>query len=131
MLRKEFIGEKRRIGAGNALLKIAWYGSEFLGVAASLLRSPAKAEDVGAGVELSVDGLGKIDQAALVETIKEDFRRSYFVTGNLALDAYEEECEFADPAGSFRGLSRFKRNYTNFGYLLRKIEYETHEMGQY
>lgn len=39
-------------------------------------------------------------------------------SGNLSVDAYEEECEFADPAGSFRGLNRFKRNCTNFGYLL-------------
>ncbi|KAK6141041.1 hypothetical protein DH2020_023135 [Rehmannia glutinosa] len=104
----------------NVLLKIAWYGSEFLGIAASFLRSPAKSEDARAGVELGVDGFGKIDRAAVVETIKEDFRRSYFVTGNLAVDAYEEDCEFADPAGSFRGLSRFKRNCTNFGYLLER-----------
>lgn len=40
--------------------------------------------------------------------------------GNLTLDAYEEDCEFADPAGSFRGLRRFKRNCTNFGSLLEK-----------
>ncbi|CAA0838950.1 Nuclear transport factor 2 (NTF2) family protein [Striga hermonthica] len=106
----------------NLVLKIAWYGSELLGVAASLLRSPAKAEDAGAAVELAVDGLGKVDRAAVVETIKEDFRRSYFVTGNLALDAYEEDCEFADPAGSFRGLSRFKRNCTNFGYLIERSD---------
>ncbi|KAL2511339.1 Nuclear transport factor 2 (NTF2) family protein [Abeliophyllum distichum] len=65
-------------------------------------------------------GLGKIDRASVVETIKEDFQRSYFVTGNLTLDAYEKDCEFADPAGSFRGLSRFKRNCTNFGYLVEK-----------
>ncbi|GER46381.1 nuclear transport factor 2 family protein [Striga asiatica] len=104
------------------VLKIAWYGSELLGVAASLLRSPAKSEDTGAAVELAVDGLGKVDRAAVVETIKEDFRRSYFVTGNLALDAYEEDCEFADPAGSFRGLSRFKRNCTNFGYLIERSD---------
>lgn len=38
----------------------------------------------------------------------------------MTLDAYEEECEFADPAGSFRGLNRFKRNCTNFGYLLER-----------
>ncbi|KAL7083194.1 hypothetical protein ACP275_14G147000 [Erythranthe tilingii] len=104
----------------NVLLKIAWYGSEFLGVAASFLRSPAKIGDAGASAELSVDVSGKIDRAAVVETIKEDFQRSYFVTGNLALDAYEEDCEFADPAGSFKGLSRFKRNCTNFGYLLER-----------
>jgi hypothetical protein len=40
--------------------------------------------------------------------------------GNLTLRAYEEDCEFADPAGSFRGLRRFKRNCTNFGSLLEK-----------
>ncbi|KAL9141978.1 hypothetical protein ABFS82_14G139500 [Erythranthe guttata] len=65
----------------NVLLKIAWYGSEFLGVAASFLRSPAKFGDAGASTELSVDVSGKIDRAAVVETIKEDFQRSYFVTG--------------------------------------------------
>lgn len=65
----------------NVLLKIAWYGSEFLGVAASLLRSPEKVRDAGASVELSVDESGKIDRAAVVGTIKEDFDRSYFVTG--------------------------------------------------
>ncbi|PIN06407.1 hypothetical protein CDL12_21037 [Handroanthus impetiginosus] len=102
----------------NLLLKIAWYGSEFLGIAASVLRSPTKMEDRGDDKEISVDEFGKTDRAAVVETIKEDFGRSYFVTGNLTVDAYEEDCEFADPAGSFRGLSRFKRNCTNFGYLL-------------
>lgn len=65
----------------NVLLKIAWYGSEFLGIAASFLRSPAKTGDSGGDVELSVDGFGKIDRAAVVESIKEDFQRSYFVTG--------------------------------------------------
>jgi hypothetical protein len=42
--------------------------------------------------------------------------------GNLTLRAYEEDCEFADPAGSFRGLRRFKRNCTNFGSLLEKSD---------
>ncbi|XP_073025891.1 uncharacterized protein [Primulina eburnea] len=86
----------------NVLLKIAWYGSEFLGIAASFLRSPTRTEDAGGGVtELSIDGLGKIDRAVVVAVIKEDVQRSYFVTGKLTLDAYEENCEFADPASSF------------------------------
>ncbi|KAL2552936.1 Nuclear transport factor 2 (NTF2) family protein [Forsythia ovata] len=104
----------------NLLLKIAWYGSEFLGIAASFLRSSNEIDDRERNLELSVDGFGKIDRASVVETIKEDFQRSYFVTGNLTLDAYEKDCEFADPAGSFRGLSRFKRNCMNFGYLIDK-----------
>ncbi|KAL5658142.1 hypothetical protein ACJX0J_031305, partial [Zea mays] len=39
---------------------------------------------------------------------------------NLTLRAYEDDCEFAHPAGSFRGLRRFKRNCTNFGSLLER-----------
>ena len=40
----------------------------------------------------------------------------------MTVDAYEEDCEFADPAGSFKGLSRFKRNCTNFGLLIEKSD---------
>ncbi|KAK9910318.1 hypothetical protein M0R45_034284 [Rubus argutus] len=71
-------------------------------------------------LELARDGSGAVDRAGVVKSIKEDFERSYFVTGNLTLDAYEEDCEFADPASSFKGLQRFKRNCTNFGSLLKK-----------
>ncbi|GAB2271746.1 hypothetical protein Dimus_006575 [Dionaea muscipula] len=108
----------------NLLLKMAWYGSELLGIAASIFRPPPPShvvEDLGEfGTELARDGSGAIDRASIVETIKQDFQRSYFVTGNLTLGAYEENCEFADPAGSFKGLGRFKRNCTNFGSLLEK-----------
>ncbi|XWS32137.1 hypothetical protein CRYUN_Cryun23aG0135300 [Craigia yunnanensis] len=38
----------------------------------------------------------------------------------LTLNAYEEDCEFADPAGSFKGLRRFKRDCSNFGSLIEK-----------
>ncbi|KAF8412195.1 hypothetical protein HHK36_000156 [Tetracentron sinense] len=106
----------------KALLKIAWYGSELLGIAASFLRSPSKLEapDRVRELELAGDGSGVVDRSQVVETIKEDFQQSYFVTGNLTLNAYEEDCEFADPAGSFKGLRRFKRNCTNFGSLIKK-----------
>ncbi|XP_010933970.1 uncharacterized protein [Elaeis guineensis] len=101
----------------NAVLRLAWYGSELLGIAASFFRPappPAPVQELaGDG-----DGLGSMTRAQVVEAIKEDFQRSYFVTGNLTLNAYEEDCEFADPAGSFRGLQRFKRNCSNFGLLL-------------
>ncbi|XP_030548046.2 uncharacterized protein LOC115753542 [Rhodamnia argentea] len=104
----------------NALLKAAWYGSELLGIAASLFRSPASAEAPAGELELAGDGSGAFDRSLVVETIKQDYQRSYFVTGNLTLHVYEEDCEFADPAGSFRGLRRFKRNCTNFGSLIEK-----------
>lgn len=103
----------------NVILKLAWYASELLGIAASALRSPPS-NTAGDYLELTGDRSGAVDRADVVETIKQDFQRSYFVTGNLTLGAYEEDCEFADPAGSFKGLRRFKRNCTNFGSLIEK-----------
>lgn len=69
----------------NALLKIAWYGSELLGIAASFLRSPSPS-DVENDLKLATDGSGaaELDRATVVEAIKEDFARSYFVTGLFA-----------------------------------------------
>lgn len=56
-----------------------------------------------------------------IDVIIEIYCLSLF-SGNLTVDAYEEDCEFADPAGSFKGLRRFKRNCTNFGSLLVKSD---------
>ncbi|CAN1309022.1 hypothetical protein LINPERPRIM_LOCUS27556 [Linum perenne] len=106
---------------GNkAILKVAWYASELLGVAASLFRSPSAIESPrNSNLDLPSDGSASLDRSTVVQTIKEDFQRSYFVTGNLTADAYEENCEFADPAGSFKGLRRFMRNCSNFGLLIQ------------
>ncbi|KAL3517205.1 hypothetical protein ACH5RR_024107 [Cinchona calisaya] len=104
----------------NLLLKMAWYGSELLGIAASFVRSPKNVGIPQVKSELVVYESGLTDRNTIATTIQDDFRRSYFVTGNLTPDAYEEDCEFADPASSFRGLRRFKRNCTNFGSLLEK-----------
>jgi hypothetical protein len=64
----------------NAVLKAAWYGSELLGIAASLLRPSPEG-----GADGDVQGGGEaeilMDRTGVVEAIKEDFARSYFVTG--------------------------------------------------
>lgn len=65
----------------NALLKIAWYGSELLGIAASFLRSPSNVEPRENDIKLAIDGSKFVDREIVVETIKRDFERSYFVTG--------------------------------------------------
>lgn len=66
----------------NAVLKLAWYGSELLGIAASFFRSPPepRTQDLELDVA-SADASGPIARDGVVETIKEDFQRSYFVTG--------------------------------------------------
>eukprot|EP00252_Welwitschia_mirabilis_P001759 TRINITY_DN116_c0_g1_i1.p1 TRINITY_DN116_c0_g1~~TRINITY_DN116_c0_g1_i1.p1 ORF type:complete len:250 (+),score=27.98 TRINITY_DN116_c0_g1_i1:131-880(+) len=113
----------------NAIVKTAWYASEALGVVVSFFRSlstrglsfspPFEAESYNQKPS-QVDAVESVCREEVVSTIKEDYRRAYFVTGNLTTSIYEEDCEFADPAGSFKGLMRFKRNCTNFGYLLEK-----------
>lgn len=67
----------------NAVLKVAWYGSELLGIAASFLRPPSDVQTPVRAQELTTDVSGAIPRPLIVETIKEDFRRSYFVTGSV------------------------------------------------
>ena len=69
----------------NALLKVAWYSSELLGIAASFFRSPSNSSTEASekDIKLGKDVSGAIDRAVVVETIKEDFQKSYFVTGFL------------------------------------------------
>lgn len=84
-------GEPEGAGAGsrpeNAVLRAAWYGSELLGIAASLFRppppppppeAPQELDDTGDGDGF---GLGTMSRARVIEAIKDDFERSYFVTG--------------------------------------------------
>jgi len=61
----------------NAFLKVAWYSSELLGIAASAFRSPSDEQEASPPQRL----LQTIDRASVVDTIKQDFQRSYFVTG--------------------------------------------------
>ncbi|KAI7737877.1 hypothetical protein M8C21_032141 [Ambrosia artemisiifolia] len=122
--------DKSSVGVGvggKVLLKSAWYASELLGIAASFFRpstpSPSPSnEEYDNKNRNKVLGVVAVDRAVIVETIKGDFERSYFVTGAVSVDAYEDDCEFADPAGSFKGVWRFKRNCTNFGSLILKSD---------
>ena len=65
----------------NVVLKAAWYASEFLGIATSFFNPPSKVEAPETALELARDGSGAVDRATVVKSIKDDFERSYFVTG--------------------------------------------------
>jgi len=71
----------------NAVLKAAWYGSELLGIAASLFRpapsssSPEGDAAGGGDVEGGAAAGAALDRAGVVDAVKADFARSYFVTG--------------------------------------------------
>lgn len=79
------------------------YGSELFGNIIGM----GKAKDQPAkGEERSVPPLLAREEA--VARLKTDFDRFYFVTGQMDLDLYEEDCTFADPFVAFQGRQRFK-----------------------
>eukprot|EP00913_Durusdinium_trenchii_P030536 g28604.t1 len=49
----------------------------------------------------------------LVERLRADYDRNYFLTGDIDVPLYTEDCEFADPFTSFRGRQRFVQNLKN------------------
>ena len=52
----------------------------------------------------------------LVERLRADYDRNYFLTGDIDVPLYTEDCEFADPFTSFRGRQRFVQNLKPFGF---------------
>lgn len=78
----------------NVILKAAWYGSEALGIAASFFRPPSPEADAGA----ADDGASEsqpVGRAQVAEAIKDDFARSYFVTGQELSSTRLYYCTFA------------------------------------
>ncbi|KAL9666823.1 hypothetical protein QQ045_001165 [Rhodiola kirilowii] len=80
---KQALSDAKTSESENIVLKVAWYNSELLGIPASVFRSsqnmiiksPASATTGGNEVPLV------LDQETVVKNIKDDFSRSYFVTG--------------------------------------------------
>lgn len=60
------------------------------------------------GSEAVADLSEPISRTDAVARLKTDFDRFYFVTGQMDLDLYEEDCTFADPFVAFDGRQRFK-----------------------
>lgn len=66
----------------NALLKVAWNASELLGIAASFFTSRDGGISPAVGDrDLAGDDSVTVDRAVIVQAIKDDFQRSYFVNG--------------------------------------------------
>ncbi|KAL2650481.1 hypothetical protein R1flu_018609 [Riccia fluitans] len=118
LCKKEEGGRTPPTAEASPLVKLAWYGSEAFGNAVSVFRPKASDDAAADDGELKFDG--PVDRKTSVELIKKDYDRSYFVTGNMATGIYEDDCEFADPFVSFKGLKRFKQNVGNLGSFMEE-----------
>lgn len=101
----------------SPLVKAAWYGSEAFGKVVALVRGKPQEEE-GTGASGGEEEATTISRAEAVAALRSDYDRSYFVTGQMTMHIYEEECEFADPFVSFKGTKRFKENVSNLGSFI-------------
>ncbi|KAG6545240.1 hypothetical protein Mapa_013352 [Marchantia paleacea] len=113
----------------SPLVKLAWYGSEAFGNAVAMFRPKSGEDQAADDGEQKFDG--PVDREDAVALIKKDFDRSYFVTGNMATGIYENDCEFADPFVSFKGLNRFRQNVGNLGSFMEESSLKLTEWQEY
>ncbi|CAJ1346791.1 unnamed protein product [Effrenium voratum] len=84
--------------------QLVWNAAETLGSARAALVGAEDAAEVGEAPR-SVE--------ELVQRLRADYDRNYFLTGDVDAAVYTEDCEFADPFTSFRGRQRFVQNLKN------------------
>lgn len=84
--------------------QLVWNAAETLG--------NARASLVGSEPEMPM-GEAPISRDELVERLRADYDRNYFLTGDVDVPLYTDDCEFADPFTSFRGRQRFVQNLKN------------------
>ena len=106
------------------LIQAVWYLSEGLGTVLGNLNSLTSSTDsrqkkMEYETYLANRSVMNLDQS--IELLRADYDKVYFVTGDLNLDIYDENCIFADPFGSFTGLDRFKKNLDNLGGYLEDV----------
>jgi hypothetical protein len=93
----------------NALSKLVWQATEWFGNAAATVQKGEVATTAPVPA-----GLGRAHTPAeALERLRKDYEKAYFISGNMDLDLYAEDCYFADDFAGFYGRSRFKSNLDN------------------
>ncbi|KAK8965259.1 hypothetical protein KSP40_PGU019771 [Platanthera guangdongensis] len=112
----------------NTVLRIAWYGSELLGITASIFRPAPPQIEIA---EIAEDGLDLPDRAQIVEAIKDDFRRSYFVTGQERRSSGADENLKKLQCLEHASLVNTRREEEFFGHATGKRSGNRHLPGVY
>jgi len=105
-------------------IKAAWYASEAFGWVARFLRG--KREHLRAVPLSNYTPESPLPRSRAMELLREDYDdHKYFVTGESSMEAYDAQCEFADPFVCFRGLDRFRANVSNLGAFMEDVNLDT------
>jgi len=102
----------------NPLTRASWYAVEAFGnVFGSDTPSSPKGDDVDADLSQPPKSLKEA-----LRRIELDNERQYFLSGEVDVLAYDEDCVFADPFVSFSGRKRFVDNLANLGSFITKYD---------
>jgi len=99
------------------LLKVVWSAAEALGNIAATVKGGNKDST---GVTEQVHAAMTQDEA--LERLTKEYANEYFLSGEVDLSLYEDDCVFADPFASFRGKERFKNNLSNLGLFITQSQ---------
>lgn len=107
-------------GDSDLLTKASWYAVEAFG--------KVFGEGGGRDVAPSLDAPPSSLRQAIAR-IEADNERSYFLSGEVDVEAYDPDCVFSDPFVAFSGRDRFVDNLANLGsfiteYDARMLSYE-------
>lgn len=103
-------------------MKAAWYGSEQLGNLLGLMNGKPMSEPVK---RMSAERMTREDVNA---SIRADYEQKYFISGKGDMIAYKDDCVFADPFVSYKGVARFKRNISNLGDLMENVRLQVYDV---
>lgn len=115
-VRASYKGDQARQQEPGPALKAVWYAAEQFGKLVG--RGGKQGEDAVA----STSAPQQWDRATVVDSIREDYARNYFVSGAGEMSAYAPDCIFADPFVSFKGVQRFKQNVGNLGGMMQDVK---------
>ena len=105
----------------NPFVKASWFAVESFGQIFGTNKMKSKLNDEKAESEIDFSiGPSSLEEA--LKRIELDNARSYFLSGEVDLNAYDEECIFADPFVSFAGRQRFVDNLANLGSFITKYD---------
>jgi len=112
----------------NPFVKASWYAVETFGQIFGRGRSGQKNVEEDVEVEEASSSVvvdlnrAPISLEEALERIEMDNARSYFLSGEVDVEAYSESCVFADPFVSFEGRQRFVDNLANLGSFITKFD---------
>ena len=100
----------------DPLSKTSWYVVEAFGNVFGKKKSKSEEKEM----DYSTDAPPQSIEETL-QRIQDDFKRSYFLSGEVDALIYDEKCVFSDPFVSFEGRDRFITNLANLGSFVTKF----------